>query len=103
MHPPNLQQSGAAPRPETRQKVTSALREARPPRASVYFRSLGCPKNQVDTEVMLGALATQATSSARPSKTRTSAVINTCSFIQSAREESIEAILEVADLREDGR
>ena len=74
-----------------------------PPRASVYFRSLGCPKNQVDTEVMLGALATQGYVVCETLEDADAAVINTCSFIQSAREESIEAILEVADLREEGR
>jgi ribosomal protein S12 methylthiotransferase len=73
------------------------------PRASVHFRSLGCPKNQLDTEVMLGSLALTGFAIAERIEDADVAVVNTCSFIESAREESIEAILQVADLRESGR
>ncbi|MCP3985298.1 MAG: 30S ribosomal protein S12 methylthiotransferase RimO [bacterium] len=72
------------------------------PKATVYFHSLGCPKNLLDTEVMLGTLATQGYALAEELETADVAVINTCSFIESAREESIQAILDVADLREQG-
>ncbi|MGH0036049.1 MAG: 30S ribosomal protein S12 methylthiotransferase RimO [Myxococcota bacterium] len=72
-------------------------------RARVYFVSLGCPKNQLDTEVMLGALALDGFAIAENLEDADVAVVNTCAFIESAREESIEAILEIADLREDGR
>jgi ribosomal protein S12 methylthiotransferase len=68
----------------------------------VHFRSLGCPKNRVDSEVMLGALALGGYAIAERLEDADVAVVNTCSFIESAREESIEAILEVADLRESG-
>ncbi len=74
-----------------------------PPKARVYFRTLGCPKNQVDTEVMLGSTALGEYAIAERLEDADIAVVNTCSFIQSAREESIEAILELADLRADGR
>ncbi len=74
-----------------------------PPKATVYFHSLGCPKNLLDTEVMLGTLATGGYALAESLEDADVAVINTCSFIESAREESIGAILEVADLREEGR
>ncbi len=73
------------------------------PKASVHFRSLGCPKNLLDTEVMLGSLAVRGYAIARELEDADVAVVNTCSFIESAREESVEAILEVADLREQGR
>jgi ribosomal protein S12 methylthiotransferase len=72
-------------------------------RVSVHFRSLGCPKNQLDTEVMLGSLALTGFAIAERIEDADVAVVNTCSFIESAREESIEAILQVADLRESGR
>ncbi|MBW2240925.1 MAG: 30S ribosomal protein S12 methylthiotransferase RimO [Deltaproteobacteria bacterium] len=72
------------------------------PKATVYFHSLGCPKNLLDTEVMLGSLATQGYALAEELESADVAVINTCSFIESAREESIQAILDVADLREQG-
>ena len=73
------------------------------PKASVFFRSLGCPKNLLDTEVMLGSLALDGYAIAERIEDADVAVVNTCSFIESAREESIEAILEVANLREDGQ
>jgi ribosomal protein S12 methylthiotransferase len=73
------------------------------PKATVHFRSLGCAKNLLDTEVMLGALATHGYALAETLEDADVAVVNTCSFIDSAREESVQAILEVADLRESGR
>lgn len=72
------------------------------PKALVHFRSLGCPKNQVDTEVMLGALASRGYAICEELDDADVAVVNTCSFIESARKESVDAILEVADLREEG-
>ena len=74
-----------------------------PTKASVHFRSLGCAKNLLDTEVMLGALATHGYAIAERLDDADVVVVNTCSFIDSAREESVQAILEVADLRESGR
>src|SRR6187399_3051739 len=66
------------------------------------FVSLGCPKNLVDGEVMLG-LARQAghevTSDARDADV---IVVNTCAFIDTAKEESVNAILEMAQLKRDG-
>jgi ribosomal protein S12 methylthiotransferase len=73
------------------------------PKATVHFRSLGCPKNLLDTEVMLGTLASAGFALAANLEDADVAVVNTCSFIESAREESVRAILEVADLRESGR
>jgi ribosomal protein S12 methylthiotransferase len=73
------------------------------PKASVHFRSLGCPKNRVDSEVMLGSLALAGYALAERIDDADVVVINTCSFIESARQESIDAILDVASLRESGR
>jgi len=73
------------------------------PKATVHFHSLGCPKNLLDTEVMLGTLALSGYAIAEELADADVAVVNTCSFIESAREESIQAILDVADLREQGR
>ncbi|CAG0967173.1 Ribosomal protein S12 methylthiotransferase RimO [Myxococcaceae bacterium] len=72
------------------------------PRARVHFRSLGCPKNRLDSEVMIGTLALAGYAIAERIDDADVVVVNTCSFIESAREESIDAILEVADLRESG-
>ena len=73
------------------------------PKASVHFRSLGCAKNLRDTEVMLGALATRGDALAERLEDADVAGVNTCSFIDSAREAAGQAILEVADLRESGQ
>ena len=73
------------------------------PKATVYFHSLGCPKNLLDTEVMLGTLASSGYALAEQLDDADVAVVNTCAFIESAREESVKAILAVADLRESGR
>lgn len=65
--------------------------------------SLGCPKNRVDTEIMLGLLASagyQITPSAAEAEVM---VINTCGFITPAKEEAIKAILEAAGLKKEGR
>jgi ribosomal protein S12 methylthiotransferase len=73
------------------------------PKATVHFHSLGCPKNLLDTEVMLGTLAGSGFALAEKLEDADVAVINTCAFIESAREESVKAILDVAELRESGR
>jgi ribosomal protein S12 methylthiotransferase len=68
----------------------------------VGFVSLGCPKNLVDSEVMMGHLKQngyQITSEAADAET---VVVNTCGFIDSAKKESIEAILEAARLKTEG-
>lgn len=61
----------------------------------VHFVSLGCPKNRVDSEVMLGQLDQDYTLT-DDSDAADVIVVNTCSFIQSATEESIDTILEMA-------
>src|SRR5438132_13307553 len=59
---------------------------------SVGVVSLGCPKNLVDTEVMLGHLQREGLVLEDPGKARV-VVVNTCGFIDAAKEESVEAIL----------
>ncbi len=76
---------------------------AEAPKATVHFHSLGCPKNLLDTEVMLGTLASRGYALAERLDDADAVVVNTCAFIESAREESIQAILDVADLREAGQ
>ncbi len=66
------------------------------------FLSLGCPKNLVDGEVMLGlarAAGHEVTADARDAEV---IVVNTCAFIDTAKEESVNAILEMAQLKRDG-
>ncbi|HSG05125.1 MAG TPA: 30S ribosomal protein S12 methylthiotransferase RimO, partial [Nitrospiria bacterium] len=64
--------------------------------------SLGCPKNQVDSEVMLGILRKEGFEPVQDFETAEVVVINTCGFIDAAKEESIQTILEHADLKKTG-
>lgn len=69
----------------------------------VGFVSLGCPKNLVDSEVMMGQLADagyQITNNADEADTL---VVNTCGFIESAKQESIDAILDATSLKAEGK
>ncbi|HTN53875.1 MAG TPA: 30S ribosomal protein S12 methylthiotransferase RimO [Anaeromyxobacter sp.] len=69
----------------------------------VYMHTLGCPKNRVDSEVMLGTLA-QAGYRLVPEPDQAEViVVNTCGFIESAKEESVEAIVELAEWKREGR
>jgi len=68
----------------------------------VGFVSLGCPKNLVDSEVMLGTLARQGYSITANKEDADVIVVNTCGFIDSAKKESIDTILEMAGLKNDG-
>jgi ribosomal protein S12 methylthiotransferase len=65
--------------------------------------SLGCAKNLVDTEVMLGHLSQAGWEFTRDPADADVIVVNTCGFIGPAREESIQAILEAAELKQTGR
>ena len=70
---------------------------------AVYFVSLGCPKNRVDTEVMLGLSDRAGFTIARAPEDADAIVVNTCGFIGEAKEESIDTILEMAKHKSDGR
>jgi len=62
----------------------------------VHLVTLGCPKNQVDSEVMLGVLTGRGHEIVLDPAAADTLVVNTCSFIQAAKEESIDAILDLA-------
>ena len=68
----------------------------------VYLVSLGCDKNLVDSEMMLGILSKEGFELTDDENEAEIAVINTCSFIHDAKQESVNAILEMADLKENG-
>ena len=65
--------------------------------------SLGCPKNLVDSEVMMGLLMRQGYELTTDSQAADVLVVNTCGFIDSARQESVETILEMAQLKQTGK
>jgi ribosomal protein S12 methylthiotransferase len=69
----------------------------------VGFVSLGCPKNLVDSEVMMGHLKQSGYEITADATEAETVVVNTCGFIDSAKKESIDAILEAARLKTEGR
>ena len=69
----------------------------------VSMVSLGCPKNLVDAEVMLGVLSKQEYEITTDEKEADVIIVNTCSFIKEAKQESIDAILDLAERKHDGR
>src|SRR6202451_3357850 len=72
-------------------------------RQKVGFVSLGCPKNLVDSEVMMGLLARAGAELTRRAEDADVIVVNTCSFIESAQQESVNTILEMAAHKNGGK
>ncbi|MFC1586824.1 30S ribosomal protein S12 methylthiotransferase RimO [Planctomycetota bacterium] len=70
---------------------------------TVAFVSLGCPKNQVDAEVMLGALVEDGFCLSADPTIADIIIVNTCSFIESARQESVSQIKEMAQFKRNHR
>lgn len=70
---------------------------------SVRFISLGCPKNLVDSEVMLGYLQRDQFTILSPNSQSDVVVVNTCGFIEDAKQESINTLLELAREKKEGR
>ena len=68
----------------------------------VGFFSLGCPKNLVDSEVMMGQLAEAGYEITNNAEEADTVVVNTCGFIESAKQESIDAILEATRWKANG-
>lgn len=69
----------------------------------VSLVSLGCPKNLVDAEVMLGYLAKEKYEVTTDEREADIIIVNTCSFIKEAKQESIDTILDLADRKHDAR
>src|SRR5215472_9197905 len=69
----------------------------------VGFVSLGCPKNLVDSEVMMGLLSQGGAEITPQADDADIIVVNTCSFIDKAQRESVDAILEMAQLKTAGK
>src|ERR671932_888472 len=69
----------------------------------VGFISLGCPKNLVDSEVMMGQLKQKGYEITGDAAEAETLVVNTCGFIDAAKRESVEAILEAARLKSEGK
>ena len=72
-------------------------------RKKIGFVSLGCPKNLVDSEVMMGLLAAAGAEITPRAEDADILVVNTCSFIETAKQESVDAILEMVPYKTSGR
>lgn len=68
----------------------------------LYLESLGCARNQVDSEIMNGRLKKAGWSLTDDPAEAATIVVNTCSFIESAAQESVDAILELAEYKKEG-
>lgn len=70
---------------------------------NIGFISLGCPKNRVDTEIMMAALKNSGHKIVDSMADADAVIINTCGFINSAQEEAIDTIIETGKLKEKGK
>ena len=68
----------------------------------VHLVTLGCPKNEVDSEKLLGQLAVDGYEATDDAEAADLVVVNTCAFIEEARQESIDTVLGLADLKAQG-
>ena len=69
---------------------------------NIYFVSLGCAKNLVDSEILIGGLKSEDYNIVKDLKSSDTIIINTCGFLDVAREESVDTILECTDLKKKG-
>ena len=69
----------------------------------VFVLSLGCPRNMVDSEVLLGKLAEAGFSLSDNAQDAEIAIVNTCGFIEDAKKESVDCILQLAEMKKTGK
>ncbi len=69
----------------------------------VHFISLGCPKNLVDSEIMAGTLMKDGYEVVGDHESADTVIVNTCGFIEDSKKESIQKIIEMGDLKQEGK
>lgn len=69
----------------------------------VHFISLGCPKNLVDSEIMAGTLMKDGYKVVGEAEDADTVIVNTCGFIEDSKKESIQRILDMSDLKQEGK
>ena len=99
----DLTVSGSSEPTTAKLKKKAASDDAASRPQKVGFVSLGCPKNLVDSEVMMGLLARAGAELTRRAEDADVIVVNTCSFIDSAQQESVNTILEMAAHKSSGK
>jgi len=67
-----------------------------------WIETLGCPKNQVDSDKLVGTLLADGMQAASAPETADLVVVNTCAFIEEARQESIDVVLALSGRRREG-
>jgi len=104
-----LDKSQGSGSPQHAAKPTAPARQdeafdvvARLQQRRVHVVSLGCPKNRVDSELMVGLMKGQGHVWVDDPEMADTIIVNTCAFIESAKEESIDTILEMAELKQRG-
>ncbi len=70
--------------------------------STYHLVTLGCPKNEVDSDKLVGLLTKDGMTSTERPQDADLIIVNTCAFIEEARQESIDTVLEVAGLKQDG-
>ena len=70
--------------------------------STYHLVTLGCPKNEVDSDKLVGLLTRDGMTSTKRPQDADLIIVNTCAFIEEARQESIDTVLEVAQLKQDG-
>src|SRR3954451_4583724 len=102
--PPRPRRVASLGPPRTRNPLPAdpPMSESRPPKATLSFVSLGCSKNLVDSERMLGLLAQDGFALVADGKAADLVVINTCGFIDAARQESCSVIEEMLERKRSG-
>lgn len=79
------------------------MKEIRDPSKKVHFVSLGCPKNLVDTEIMLGSLMRDGYQVVEQPEDADTVIVNTCGFIEASKQESLDKIIEMAEMKKNGK
>ena len=72
------------------------------PKRTFHVETLGCPKNQVDSDKLIGTLLADGLRPAASAEDADLVVVNTCAFVEDARQESIDVILAMTDTKKDG-
>lgn len=83
-------------------KINSSQKIKNNKTEKVHFISLGCPKNLVDSEIMAGTLLKDGYQVVNEAEAADTVIVNTCGFIEDSKKESIQRILDMADLKEKG-
>lgn len=80
-----------------------SVEQANDTKKKVHFISLGCPKNLVDSEIMAGTLMKDGYVVVAEAEDADTVVVNTCGFVEDSKKESIQRILDMAQLKQDGK